>query len=108
MEEQRAFTDIDCTFLVRTNKDRAFFNFTSVKKLTTKKYNFPACFGPHYLEEKAKSMNMVKDFKKLERNLVLCRGARVMVNQNINTGIGIANGSIGTIYDFVFSNGEIE
>lgn len=50
---------------------------------------------------KAKAMSMDKDFKKLVRNLVLCRDAKVMINQNVNVGIGVANGSLGTIYDFV-------
>jgi len=40
---------------------------------------------------------MQKDFGKLVRNLVLCRGAKIMINQNINVGIGVANGSLGMI-----------
>jgi hypothetical protein len=50
---------------------------------------------------------MDTDYKKLVRNLVLCKGARVMINQNVNVGIGLANGSIGTVYDFVYEGSEL-
>ena len=36
----------DCTFLVRTNKEKDFFNFSKVSKLVTTKKNVPAVFGP--------------------------------------------------------------
>lgn len=90
------FTNEDCTFLVRENKDRMFFNHASVIKLDTKKYNIPAIFGPPELSAESSKISM-KDFNRLERNLVLCRKSRVLVNQNLNTGLGICNGSLGTV-----------
>ena len=62
-----------------------------------KKRNIPAEFYPEDKAQKAEKMCMQKDFGKLVRNLVLCREAKIMINQNINVGIGVANGSLGMI-----------
>ena len=79
-----------------------------VEKLTTKKYNLRAKFGPEEYEEKASKLDMASNQKRLDRNLIVARDARIIINQNINTGLGICNGSTGKIYDFVFEDGEIK
>ena len=42
------------------------------------------------------------------KRLVLCKGCKIMLTQNINTGIGLVNGSLGTVYDFVNENGVVK
>ena len=88
--------DQDCIYLVRTNKNKHIFNFKYVQQLPGKKRNIPAYFYPEENAHKALKMDVEKNFK-LVRHLVLCRGAKVMINQNINVGLGVANGSLGTI-----------
>ena len=56
-----------------------------VEKLTTKKYNLRAKFGPEEYEDKASKLDMASNQKRLDRNLIVARGARVIINQNINT-----------------------
>ena len=38
---------------------------------------------------------------RLEKNISICRGAQIMINQNLNTDIGLSNGTMGKIHDIV-------
>ena len=42
----------------------------------------------------------------LVRTLYLCRGAKVMLSCNINVPHGLFNGSMGTVIDIIYSDGE--
>ena len=92
---QKFLMEDECTFLVRTNKEKDFFNFAKVSRLTTTKKNIPAEFGP-LEEELDASKEVMRNYNNLARNLIIARGAKVMINQNINTSLKICNGSLGT------------
>ena len=44
------------------------------------------------------------DFGYIEKTLYLCKGARVVINKNINTRMGIYNAAQGIIEDIIFVN----
>lgn len=91
------FCDTDSTSLVRINKDKAFLNFKQVQKLATRKINLPAKFKPEIGPKELNAISVNQVYENMERTLTVCRGARVMVHKNLNTGIGLCNGSRGTI-----------
>jgi hypothetical protein len=72
-----------------------------------KKRNIRAQFYPDDKALEASKLDMDSDYNKLVRNLVLCKNAKVMINQNVNVGIGLANGSLGTVYDFAYEGTEL-
>ena len=39
----------------------------------------------------------------MQRNLIISRGAEVMLLTNINCSLGLFDGSKGTVYDYIFS-----
>ena len=42
----------------------------------------------------------------LEPVIYLAKGARVMLTMNIRTKVGLCNGALGTVLDFVYSDGQ--
>ena len=47
----------------------------------------------------------MEDAGRLEKELFLCRYARVMLTYNLNIGQGLVNGSMGTIFAFLWNEG---
>ena len=86
----------DCRFIVRTKETKKLFDRLCINNLYNKKHNIKAKYGPDYLEHKAKKINK-KFLYNLQDNICLKRGSLVMLTNNLNTGIGLCNGSLGKV-----------
>ena len=44
------------------------------------------------------------DFNNAEKDLFLCKGAKIVINSNLNADKGIFNSATGTIHAIIFEN----
>ena len=94
--------DEKCVYLVRENITKNGLNFKNLKSIkNVNKYNIETIYGPESCIEEAKN-NGSKDYRQTPAILSICKGAQIMLTQNLNTNIGLSNGSQGEIYDIVF------
>ncbi|GBC51843.2 ATP-dependent DNA helicase PIF1-like [Rhizophagus irregularis DAOM 181602=DAOM 197198] len=93
---------LDIIYIMPQKSDVAKFNINKLKSL-----NCPiALIKAIYTGGKEVSKADLNLAKELETQLLLARGARVMLRINLWTEIGLVNGSLGTIQEIVFEENQ--
>ena len=76
-------------------------NWNRVTKLRKQILKIPS-YNPHHLAGRASS----SEAGGLQKNLYLCKGARVMLIKNLWPEHGLCNGAMGTVVSMIFRQGE--
>ena len=89
----------DCVKIFRTNKEADMHNYSELMKLGNPIYKITA--------QAHKTSGLSEpddDYMGLRRYVYLCKGAKVFMQMNMNTSIGLYNSSEGIVQDIVYSD----
>lgn len=101
-KEQQKIQDLQPIYLVSSNKKAQFINDSNLIKINNPEITFDATFNNTSQDQNNLLKNELQSQFKQKGiiNLKLKKNCRVMLIKNLDTSIGLINGSIGTIRDF--------